>query len=516
MTATLPDRSLSGERLSKWDSYATIQLTFRPSRTNLPKWTEVISRRIADWKSKRNADKGKADPTRVKSAAHDPLSGTAGSTPPSDASPLTQRPRPSDVRSELSILTEAAQAAAEDSHLSAEERSQQLLIANRLLRLEQELDAAGSPAKATNEARQPSKALSLMLIVTGGAIAIVFGLLRTWGVAAGVVYGTRPTQYITGICVAGFLLVVAGVLALGTDRRRGFAEAVSKGLGLVAALVSAIALLGIFLPAVQGASDDVACPGTRTRGVGFVAAAAEPISGVNARSKPRLSAVQVARYPTGCVVGFDGFCVGDPVRDVTYAAEEVPRRDGRWLRIARHRDNPFAHWLAHVISGEPHHEQYVAAGVTQARSLVNLEKFRVSCEGERPNPENASLALDTNKDGTIALTGSSEFGYDIQYAIYVAEKTTGEGSQYRQITADQDQRGLWRPEVTGRTLATSRSVVVVVAVPCVAPGIRPSDVRLSASETVTMKRDGTVTRTPGAALGFNLAEAADVACQAIE
>jgi hypothetical protein len=505
---------LPGEKVL--DSDPTNQLRFRlPGRT-LPKWTEAIRRRIADLKSKGRADSGKADRTGMKSAGNDPGSRAAGSSPSSDALPLTQRPLPSDVRRELSTLTEAAQASADDSHLAAEVRCQQMLIANRLLRLQQELDAAGSPAEATNNARRPSTTLSLTLIITGGAIAIVFGLLRTWGVAAGVLYGNRPTQYITGICVAGFLLVVAGVVAIRSDRQPGFAEAVSKGLGLVAALVSTIALLGIFLPAVQGGSDDFACPGTRTRGVGFVAAAAEPISGVNARTKPRLSAAQVARYPTGCLVGFDGFCIGDPVVDVTYAGEPVPRRDGRWLRIARHRNNPFAHWLAHVISGEPDHEQYIAAGVTQARSLVDLERFRVSCAGERPSPTSAFLTLNTNNDGTIGLTGNSEFGYDIQYAIYVAERTTGEGSQYRQITAEQNQRGLWRPEVTGRTLTTSRSAVVIVAVPCVAPGIRPSNVDIIATQAVTMKRDGTVTQTPGAAPAFKLAEAADVACQAIE
>ena len=51
-------------------------------------------------------------------------------------------------------------------------------------------------------------------------------------------------------------------------------------------------------------------------------------NGVNSRSGPGLEYKQLNHYPTGCTLGFDGYCIGSPVKDFI-----VGTPDQRWLLL---------------------------------------------------------------------------------------------------------------------------------------------------------------------------------------
>lgn len=450
-------------------------------------------------------------------------------TPPAAASPATPPPSVADTPLEasgetalaqfsghLQVAIDAVEAKADDPSLSAAERADGLFVANRLRRLQQDLDAGRDAQDSARPTSSPLRRIAgSVLLWVGLTVALAFLVLRIWGTASGVLYGTRPTQYVSAIAVAGVLVFTAGLLM----RRQG--KGVELGslpevLGLAGVIVSTLALIGVLLPAVPATSaEDVACPGARLRGVTSLGTAATSIvGGINARAEADLSSTQLARYPTGCTIGFDGFCIGRPVRDVTYAGLPVQRRDGRWLRIARSR-TPVKHWLAHKLSGEPHNDQYIAAAVVQTRSFENLSDQRITCPAGRPDPATATVTISPMPDGTVRLQGRSEHSYDLQYAVFIPQPTSGE--RYRQISADAEQVGIWNAKATAQSVPTSGAVVVVVAVPCIGPSIPPFDLGTMAVNTVTLDQNSKIQVQSGApGREFDPEQAAKTACEAIE
>jgi hypothetical protein len=416
----------------------------------------------------------------------------------------------------LQVAIDAVEAGAEDAGLSTAERVDSLFIAKRMRRLQHDLDVGQDAQDSAGPVSWPLKRITgSVLLWVGLTVAVVFLVLRTWGIATGVLYGTRPTQYVSAVAVAGVLVFTAGVLM----RRQG--KGVELGslpevLGLAGVIVSTLALIGVLLPAVPTASvEDVACPGARLRRVTSLGTAAtSAVGGINARAEANVSSTQLARYPTECTIGFDGFWNGRPVRDVTYAGLKVQRRDGRWLRIARSR-TPVKHWLAHKLSGEPDYDQYIAAAVVQTRSFANLSDQRIDCPAGRPDPGTATISISPMPDGTVRLQGRSEHSYDRQYAVFIPEPTSGE--RYRQITADAEQVGIWDAKATAQSVPTSGAVVVIAAVPCIGPSIPPFDLGKMAIRTVTLDENGRI-QVQSRALGdeFDLEQAAKTACEAIE
>jgi hypothetical protein len=448
----------------------------------------------------------------------------ATSTPsPSSQSPARRAPASratspalAQFSGHLQVTIDAVEAKADDPALSAAERADTLFIANRMRRLQQDLDVGRHAGSAAGPTSSPLRKIAgTTLVWIGLAVAVGFLVLRIWGTASGVLYGTRPTQYISAVVVAGVLVFTAGVLM----RRQ--VKGVELGslpevLGLGGVIVSTLALIGVLLPAVPATSaEDVACPGARLRGVTSLGTAATSVvGGINARAEANLSSTQLARYPTGCTIGFDGFCVGRPVRDVTYAGLPVQRRDGRWLRIARSR-TPVKHWLAHKLSGEPHSDQYIAAAVVQTRSFASLSDQRIECPAGRPDSGKATITISRMPDGTVRLQGRSEHSYDLQYAVVIPQATSGD--KYRQITADAAQVGIWNARATAQSVPTSGAVVVVVAAPCIGPSIPPFDLGTMAITRVALNQNGRIQILSGApGTEFDAEQAAKTACEAIE
>ncbi len=459
-----------------------------------------------------------ATPPAASSAAQSTAGPSAQNQPPAESGPrqataapaaaaASPAPNTAKVDADLSALILRTTSLAGNRALSEAERNGWHRTTSRLISTQAELPPA--VVSATGVAQKPW--WSTALIWMGGLAALLALILRTWGVLAGVVYGPDPIRYVEGVLVAGVIMVVAGVIA---PRGEAVVENLAQALGLVSGLVAIIALTGIFVPAAPGSTGDPDCAGARTYGAAFVASAAVD-GGVNARSEPRRTAPQVARYPPGCLVGFDGFCLGEPVTDSAYVAEEVRRMDARWLRVARHR-NPFLHFLAKWISGEPDHDRFIAGGVMVAQSLVDLQSVKFKCQKDDPAIVSFELSIDRMTHDVIGVVKSVNDAQDVQFSVYIAGPTS-RGNDYRQIPPANQPTMSWKASVTASSLLEESSIVVISAVPCLSPSIAPFMPDVAKTQVVALGRDGTVTVTnQGPPATFDLNQAAEEACKAVE
>lgn len=369
-------------------------------------------------------------------------------------------------------------------------------------------------------------------IIGGAAVAVVGLLLRTVGVSSGVLYGTRPVQLVTALTAAGVTVAVACwwlKRSAHPDRNTRFTEA----LALLSAVVAVISLTGIFFPQVPaGVAEEGACPRVRIRQATFIGTVAADLAGVNARTDPTRAATQVDRYPAGCLIGFDGFCFGEPITDATYTGVAVPRKDVRWLRVAKNRTR-FGHWLARWLSGEPNGERFIAGGVIQTRTLENFSHQWLgatddkACPGnvQPPGPVHLELA-DPDNDGVVTLTGTAERASDIRFAVYTAGEVLDDVGRFRPVeptVRDGVVSYEWRTRVTAAVLKDPSSQVVILGVPCIGPSIAPlnlASVDLTAGTLTRSTDDSAATFRPsqGSARipAKDLRTLVETACQAIE
>jgi hypothetical protein len=133
--------------------------------------------------------------------------------------------------------------------------------------------------------------------------------------------------------VAG-IIVLAGCLALWIVRGGNHSKGTGTGTDGVAASVAAIlglALTGYSVseavaPNTPFAASVPACAGVPVYGAKYFAVTAQ--NGVNARRGPGIEYEQLNHYPTGCTLGFDGYCVGYPEKDFI-----IGTPDSRWLLV---------------------------------------------------------------------------------------------------------------------------------------------------------------------------------------
>lgn len=152
----------------------------------------------------------------------------------------------------------------------------------------------------------------------------------------GVLYGEAAAK-MASLAVAG-IIIVAGYLPLRMLRHGRQTPANAPATESIVAAVAAI--LGLALtaysvselvaPNTPTAASVPACAGVPVYGAGYFAVTEQ--NGVNARSGPGPQYPQVNRYPSGCTLGFDGYCIGSAERDFV-----IGTPDQRWL-IVRNRN----------------------------------------------------------------------------------------------------------------------------------------------------------------------------------
>jgi hypothetical protein len=129
----------------------------------------------------------------------------------------------------------------------------------------------------------------------------------------------------------------------------------------IAVPVGLIGAVQLAAPSTPNAASAPACSGASLAGGVFLATTLE--TGVNARSGPDTTYPQVQRFAANCTLSFDGYCIGEPVNDLTITAYA----DQRWLILHR----PWEAWpWDHMPWGDPSYA-FVAAGTVQSQSAEN-------------------------------------------------------------------------------------------------------------------------------------------------
>lgn len=193
---------------------------------------------------------------------------------------------------------------------------------------------------------------------------IVTLLARVAGVLLGVLYGDTRVTLVTVLLIATGLLVIAlrpGALTntANSSRPRPFEQ-----LGTLGALaVTSFTLLSLVLPTVPVTALAEGCPRAPVRNAKFLATTVEP--GVSARQGTSNAFAQVDRFPANCTLGFDAYCLGEPISDLLVES----RTDNRWFVIPRHRG--FAHAVAAILSGEPRRIDMCPLHVFSRRLLIS-------------------------------------------------------------------------------------------------------------------------------------------------
>lgn len=317
-------------------------------------------------------------------------------------------------------------------------------------------------------------------LAVGCVVVAALIVARLVLVHQGVLFGASRILQVDVVIGIALLGVTAAWYRVWTRRTDAGGTDSSTLVGTVAGILGvpalAAALLNLVAPPTPGELAAPACATAQTYKTAFRAVTVGP-DGNFARSGPGLGFTQTDRFSKGCVVGFSGYCIGDPIPDPLFKGWN----DSRWLLASAHRDG-WQRWAARVLSSEPQHARFVSTSYLRAQSAES-RSFRHlgedQCEGGLPMPGKPTLTSEpTREPGVFAVTADAPHAFNIGVALVVDPGNLRTGAPMRQIpgsgkvdpsgkvTAQWDYRvlrgHLKAPEVKTAT-------VTVLAVPCLDP-----------------------------------------------
>lgn len=341
--------------------------------------------------------------------------------------------------------------------------------------------------------QRPASATTALVIVII-VLAVAVGL-RTYGVQQGAVYGSRPTDSLTYL-VAGLAALAWALWRWPVGRDSNSSGELASVLAVVVALVPA---LNLAFPSATHGATVAACENSRLYGADFRAVTLEESYGANARSGPGYSHDPVGRFPAGCLLGFVGYCIGEPVREVV-----SDRVNTRWLLLPRP-VGKYRHPLAKVISGEPDEpRRFVSDAIVLAQDPDSKLKqlSRKDCVGGQPSPGRAVLAKPVaapDADGVLAyqLTVTARRAHELGLAVWVGPHSRG--AEFRPIDVDRSLStarlsATWRSAGTAASLKSEDRKVIVAGVPCLGGDV-PADVENAALRVYVLASDGSLSTT---------------------
>ncbi|MFJ8815230.1 hypothetical protein [Amycolatopsis thermoflava] len=164
-------------------------------------------------------------------------------------------------------------------------------------------------------------------VAFGAVLGAAPVVVRIWLLGDGEVYGAGVGDFnaaMAACVVLGAICVYHGVVKQ-TAAPQGAVALLS---GLVAIGTGAFATAQYFFPETPRQAAAPACHNAPLEGAGFYVQTTE--QGVNTRSGPGRQFEQTGRFPASCTVGVDGYCLGEPLDDLTLPPH-LP--DRRWLRV---------------------------------------------------------------------------------------------------------------------------------------------------------------------------------------
>lgn len=214
-------------------------------------------------------------------------------------------------------------------------------------------------------------------------LAIVALIAHQLLINEGIISGTGDIRIATAVAAA---IVVSAAATFPLQVGVAYATLLGAAYGAVILLASD----------ATDAPTAPACPGAKAQAVDFLGLT-HP-TGVNARSGPGRSFPQTRRYQGDCSVGFNGYCLGEPVLDI-FTNPRVP--DQRWLAL-------------------PGGEEYVAAGVVLAQRPWSDLGPRTDCPVVAPTPTRIQLRLPTSVPlgDAVTMRASAPGAATVGFAAY--------------------------------------------------------------------------------------------------
>ncbi|WP_090058568.1 hypothetical protein [Lentzea fradiae] len=339
-------------------------------------------------------------------------------------------------------------------------------------------------------------------------------MARAWLVREGLLYGT---DRILGTDVLISALLVLGLVLMRYFVRRDKSKGKDKGggsgetptwtdwfgfaatlLGLPALVVS---LLTLVAPATPNAYGARACAAAQVYSANYVGLTVGPL-GNYARSGPGVAFSQTDRFDSGCTLGFEGYCVGDAIKDPV-----APKgwTETRWLLVARH-DEGWGRTVARVLSDEPEHKRFVSLSYVAPKSPEQNLKYLgdEACEGGRARPGPVVMTSQP-AGGGVEFTMETTHTERVGVAIALPDNAIRGGSAIRQVGSKETEANgtvsiTWNTQSTLPQLTPKRSEpvrVVALAAPCLGP-VGSADVESTATVTYAIAADGAVTVVPDA------------------
>jgi hypothetical protein len=243
---------------------------------------------------------------------------------------------------------------------------------------------------------------------------------------------------------------------------------------------------GQLVPPDATASGEPACRGSLTLNAPLLATTFE--GGANGRSVPGRLGAATARFPGRCAIGFDAYCLGDPVQDQLSSDWVEPR----WLRV--HRNRGWQHTVSRLISGEPDGELFVAGGIVlpqQGVEYFDLERLAYDDCGPQARQPPGPISLNPGDDHSPeeGLTFDLRSEHAVNYGLAVYIESLHPEDRYQQVTSGVTPAVTWKYAVLALRLRTQVSRVVVLATPCIALNI-PADAATVAQSTYELSRHG--------------------------
>jgi len=321
-------------------------------------------------------------------------------------------------------------------------------------------------------------------------VAVLVVTARIWLFVTGRQYGASAERAWNLVVAAAIGLMVLTWSQARAARRHAAGEVVEVGsvvAGASAALAFAAAAVGsvsLIVPSTPTQAAAPACEGAPVYGARFFAQTVQELGGVNARSGPGTSHPQVNRFSGGCTLGFDGYCIGEPIGDFRVLLGKEPWPDQRWLIVHRR-------------------AQLVASAKVQSQSkeaaLGDQPDPRCAGWGGRAQPKIITFTVtpSANGRGLAGLQAQTTGAVVVGYAVRLLTTPVDAVDPYGPIGAKSNAPGFsarWAPSVAAAHLPGRSGEVQVAAVVCLAAGVpdrAPSvvRVRLSRGAVVAVRPD---------------------------
>lgn len=319
--------------------------------------------------------------------------------------------------------------------------------------------SSGRPAGHAGRRRSRSSPTAVVI----GAVVVLLGVAtlvaRILFVRWGILYGTAAVSHVDAI-VGALVVIGLALIAWGWSGRKSqqvagpdaspgvrwtdWASGVTALAGTAALVIS---LTNLLQPLTPPRLATVACPGARVNSVPYVGITASS-DGDNSREGPARSYLPDGRFAGNCSVGFDVYCLGDPIPDSTGTTSDEAWVTSRWLRVAK-QPGGWRSAMARLLSGENPQPQFISDALVIPESPYDQLPLGTSrqCPGTFPYPGQTHLQPFNAQADTF--TADATHATNMGFAVWVPPgQGFLNGDAYLQIFTT----GAGQPNNPGETL----------------------------------------------------------------